>query len=218
MRGGGESLTSARVAGAGRQDADTDQDGPRCSPCREQLCGRARTWAVRCQQLELRGSGRFTSSQVMWSDPWCQPESPGKQVCPSCFLDRRAAVQRMSRGRGMGTLEQPETRNRERQAEPERGCLPISSHLLGPLKAAHCSGWAQHHRLNRYESEQTPGDGGKQRSLVCSLWGCQDLAHNLATERASSRWMTLVSFICWCVLRFIFKKSLSKNIHRLHAI
>ena len=31
----------------------------------------------------------------------------------------------------------------------------------------HCSGWAQHCRLNRYESEQTPGGSGKQRSLVC---------------------------------------------------
>ena len=79
---------------------------------------------------------QVTSSRVAWSDPWGQPESLGKQVCPRCFLDRRAAVQGMSRGRGMGTLEQPETRSRERQAEQERGCPPVSSHLLGPLRAA----------------------------------------------------------------------------------
>ena len=31
-------------------------------------------------------------------------------------------------------------------------------------------GW--HHRLNGHEAEQTPGDGGGQRSLVCcSPWG-----------------------------------------------
>ena len=31
-------------------------------------------------------------------------------------------------------------------------------------------GW--HHRLNRSESEQTPGDGGGQRSQACcSPWG-----------------------------------------------
>ena len=31
-------------------------------------------------------------------------------------------------------------------------------------------GW--HHRLNRYESEQTPGDGGGQKSQACcSPWG-----------------------------------------------
>ena len=29
----------------------------------------------------------------------------------------------------------------------------------------------QHHRLNGHESEQTPGDGGGQRSLVCPR-GC----------------------------------------------
>ena len=108
----------------------------RCPCCWEQLCGRARTWAVRCQQLELRGRRRFTSGRVAWSDPWGQPESLGKQVCPRCFLYRRAAVQGMRRGQGMGTLEQPETRSRERQAEQERGCPPMSSHLLGPLRAA----------------------------------------------------------------------------------
>ena len=33
----------------------------------------------------------------------------------------------------------------------------------------------QHHRLNGQESEQTLGDGGGQRSLVCcSPWGCKE--------------------------------------------
>ena len=34
-------------------------------------------------------------------------------------------------------------------------------------------GW--HHRLNRYESERTPGDGEGQGSLTwCSPWSCQE--------------------------------------------
>ena len=33
-------------------------------------------------------------------------------------------------------------------------------------------GW--HHRLNGHEFEQTLGDGGRQKSLVCcSPWGCK---------------------------------------------
>ena len=33
-----------------------------------------------------------------------------------------------------------------------------------------------HHRLNGHEFEQTPGHGGRQRSLVCySPWGCKEL-------------------------------------------
>ena len=35
-------------------------------------------------------------------------------------------------------------------------------------------GW--HHRLNEYESEQSPGDGEGQGSLACcSPWGCKEL-------------------------------------------
>ena len=35
-------------------------------------------------------------------------------------------------------------------------------------------GW--HHPLNGHEFEQTPGDGGGQRSLVgSSPWGCKEL-------------------------------------------
>ena len=34
-------------------------------------------------------------------------------------------------------------------------------------------GW--HHQLNGHESEQTPGDGEGQESLVCcSPWGCKE--------------------------------------------
>ena len=34
-------------------------------------------------------------------------------------------------------------------------------------------GW--HHQLDRYEFEQTPGDGEGQRSLVCcSTWGTKE--------------------------------------------
>ena len=34
-------------------------------------------------------------------------------------------------------------------------------------------GW--HHRHNRHESEQAPGVGDGQRSLVCySPWGCKE--------------------------------------------
>ena len=32
----------------------------------------------------------------------------------------------------------------------------------------------RHHQLNRHESEETPGGGEKQGSLVCcSLWSCK---------------------------------------------
>ena len=41
-------------------------------------------------------------------------------------------------------------------------------------------GW--HHRLNRHEFEQTPGDSEGQGSLVCcSPWGSQRVGHNLVT-------------------------------------
>ena len=33
----------------------------------------------------------------------------------------------------------------------------------------------QHHQLNGYDFEQTPGDGGEQTSLACySPWGCKE--------------------------------------------
>ena len=34
----------------------------------------------------------------------------------------------------------------------------------------------QHHQLNGYEFEETPGDsGGQQSQACCSLWGCKEL-------------------------------------------
>ena len=42
-----------------------------------------------------------------------------------------------------------------------------------------------HHRLNGHECEQTPGDSGGQKSLVCcSSWGCR-VRHDLETEQRS---------------------------------
>ena len=42
----------------------------------------------------------------------------------------------------------------------------------------------EHHQLNGYEFEQTPGDSGGQRSLVCcNSWGSQRVGHDLATEQ-----------------------------------
>ena len=39
-------------------------------------------------------------------------------------------------------------------------------------------GW--HHRVNEHESEQTPGGGGRQRSLACcSPWGSKTVKHDL---------------------------------------
>ena len=47
------------------------------------------------------------------------------------------------------------------------------------------SGW--HHPLSGHESEQTPGDGEGQGSLVCfSLWG--------QSQTRLSDWTTTVSF------------------------
>ena len=46
-------------------------------------------------------------------------------------------------------------------------------------------GW--HHQLNRYESEQTPGDGEGQGGLVCcSLWGGRE---SDTTEQRQSAWL-----------------------------
>lgn len=142
MRGGGESLMSARGAGAGWWETGCStqtRKGHTAPPCWEQLCRRARTWAVRCQQLELRGRGRFASCRVAWPDPWGQPESLRKQVCPRCFLDRKVAVRGMSRGRewGLWSSQRPAAVGAAPPCgEQARGCPPISSHLLGSLRAA----------------------------------------------------------------------------------
>ena len=43
-------------------------------------------------------------------------------------------------------------------------------------------GW--HHQLKGHESEQTPGDGEGQGSLVCcSTWGHKEFRHDFATEQ-----------------------------------
>ena len=50
--------------------------------------------------------------------------------------------------------------------------LPVNilKSLFVKVKEDQQVGW--HHRLNGHESEQTPGDSGGQRSLVCcSPWG-----------------------------------------------
>ena len=42
----------------------------------------------------------------------------------------------------------------------------------------------QHHRLNGYEFEQTPGNSREQRSLTCySPWGSQSVRFDLAAEQ-----------------------------------
>ena len=41
----------------------------------------------------------------------------------------------------------------------------------------------QHHQLNRYEFERTPGDREGQRSQGCCIpWGCK-VRHNLENEQ-----------------------------------
>ena len=51
-------------------------------------------------------------------------------------------------------------------------------------------GW--HHQLKGHESEQTPGDGEGQGSLVCcSPWGDR-LGHNLATEQQQSHQLLII--------------------------
>ena len=54
--------------------------------------------------------------------------------------------------------------------------------MLGKIEGKRRKGAAedeivrQHHQLNGYEFEQTPGDGEGQGSLVCcSSWGCKEL-------------------------------------------
>ena len=54
-------------------------------------------------------------------------------------------------------------------------------------------GW--HHRLNRHEFEQTPGDREGQGSLVCSSpWGHKELQRDLATEQ--QRRLFLIQVVC----------------------
>ena len=45
-----------------------------------------------------------------------------------------------------------------------------------------------HHRLNRHESEQTPGDSEGQGSLALQSMGSQRVGHNLATKQ--QQWST----------------------------
>ena len=40
-----------------------------------------------------------------------------------------------------------------------------------------------HHQLNGYEFEQPPGDGGRQRSLVCYIQGSQRGRHDLVNQQ-----------------------------------
>ena len=42
----------------------------------------------------------------------------------------------------------------------------------------------EHHGVNGHEFVQTPGDNEGQRSLAyCSLWGSQNVRHDLATKQ-----------------------------------
>ena len=41
----------------------------------------------------------------------------------------------------------------------------------------------QHHQLNGYASEQTPGDSGAHRSLKCTFMGSQRVRHDSATKQ-----------------------------------
>ena len=51
-----------------------------------------------------------------------------------------------------------------------------------------------HYRLNGHEFEQTPGDSGWQRSLVCcNPWGCR-VRHDLATEQQQQPSWVLASW------------------------
>ena len=46
-----------------------------------------------------------------------------------------------------------------------------------------------HHRLNGHESEQTPGDNGRQRSLgYCSTWGHKELDMTEQLTDYCSKW------------------------------
>ena len=55
-------------------------------------------------------------------------------------------------------------------------------------------GW--HHRLNRHEFEQAPGDGDGQGGLACcSPWGHR-VRHDLATEQQSKKQVEKKYFKC----------------------
>ena len=55
-------------------------------------------------------------------------------------------------------------------------------------------GW--HHQLNRHESEETPGDGEKQGSLVCcSLWSCKQSGMCSQLNNNNKGWINSVHLI-----------------------
>ena len=56
-----------------------------------------------------------------------------------------------------------------------------------------------HHSLNGYESEQTPGDGEGQGTLVCcSPWGCKEWD---TTERLNNSEESLMLCEMWSAYR-----------------
>ena len=60
-------------------------------------------------------------------------------------------------------------------------------------------GW--HHQLNGREFEQTPGDSGGQRSLICcSSYSFLRVAHQLATEWQQQQNTVLITYLLGTVL------------------
>ena len=64
----------------------------------------------------------------------------------------------------------------------------------------------QHHRVNGHEFEQTLGDSGGQKSLLCYRpWGLQRVRHDLVTEPQQ------IIDIKYCIgVRFTTKDLMSK--------
>ena len=70
--------------------------------------------------------------------------------------------------------------------------------MLGKIKGKRRRGWQEnemvrwHHQLKGHESEQTPGDGEGQESLVCfSPRGSQKVRHDWVTEQQQKHYISL---------------------------
>ena len=73
----------------------------------------------------------------------------------------------------------------------------------------------QHHQLNRYESEQIPGDSEGQKGLVCrSPWGLEELGTTWKLNKkgkVGTGWMHVIYYRVMETKPYHNKPSLKRN-------
>ena len=172
VRGGGESLMSARGAGAGWWETGCStqtRKGHTAPPAGNSSVGGhapgqcdASSWSWEAE-AGLLPAGWLGQTPGASQNPWGSRSVLGVSWTGRLLSEGWAGVGNGDSGaaRDLQQWELP------LPAGSRRGDAHLSPLTCWAPWGLHCSGWAQHCRLNRYESEQTPGGSGKQRSLVC---------------------------------------------------